>query len=229
MLTMLDQIDQGFVWPIHGGIHPPQMKDIAPATLLKHLPLSSRFLVPIPQVNDSAVLTVGVGDKVSKGQSLTQGQGQFYLPVHAPTSGVVSAIEPRPSNHASGLPVLTCVIDSDGFDTSVNYQAANPATLSTDEILAKIQQAGIAGLGGAAFPSHIKLASVSKIELVIINGVECEPYITADDALMRHHSDDIMKGVAIIEQLLKPQRIVIAIEDNKPEAIAAMQQALTSS
>nr|WP_256261112.1 electron transport complex subunit RsxC [Shewanella sp. NIFS-20-20] len=228
-MTILDQLDQGFVWPIHGGIHPPQMKEIAPATTLQSLPICQQYCVPVPQVGELATLTVSPGQTVLKGQRLTQGQGQYYLPVHAPTSGVIAAIEPRPSNHPSGLPVLTCVIDADGLDNCITFDSANLDDLSNDEILEKIQQAGIAGMGGAAFPSHIKLASASRIELVIINGIECEPYITADDALMRHYSADIIQGIAIIEQLLKPQRIIIAIEDNKPEAIAAMQQALAAS
>ncbi|ABV87675.1 electron transport complex subunit RsxC [Shewanella pealeana] len=229
MLTLLEQIDKGTLWRSHGGVHPPELKNLSNKTTISELPLASQFVLPLTQVGDSALLTVKVGDRVLKGQSLTSGTSFAYSPVHAPTSGVISQIQPMPSNHPSGIAVLSCVIDADGLDESVEILTADVASLSNQEILSKIQQAGIAGLGGAAFPTHIKLSPASDIELVIINGIECEPYITSDDRLMREHSDDILAGIAIIHKLLKPKRIIIAIEDNKPEAIEAMQHALNRS
>ncbi|MCG9730907.1 electron transport complex subunit RsxC [Shewanella sp. Isolate13] len=229
MLTLLEQIDKGTLWRSHGGVHPPELKTLSNKTTISELPLAVKYILPLTQVGDSALLTVKVGDRVLKGQSLTKGTSFAYSPVHAPTSGVISKIQPMPSNHASGIAVLSCVIDADGLDESVEVIAADVAALSNQEILSKIQQAGIAGLGGAAFPTHIKLSPASDIELVIINGIECEPYITSDDRLMREHSDEILSGIAIIQRLLKPKRIIIAIEDNKPEAIEAMQHALNRS
>uniref|UniRef100_UPI002626510D electron transport complex subunit RsxC n=1 Tax=uncultured Shewanella sp. TaxID=173975 RepID=UPI002626510D len=229
MLTLLEQIDKGTLWRSHGGVHPPELKNLSNKTTICELPLASQYVLPLTQVGDSALLTVKVGDRVLKGQSLTSGTSFAYSPVHAPTSGVISHIKPMPSNHPSGIAVLSCVIDADGLDESVESLTADVASLSNQEILSKIQQAGIAGLGGAAFPTHIKLSPASDIELVIINGIECEPYITSDDRLMREHSDEILSGIAIIQKLLKPKRIIIAIEDNKPEAIEAMQHALNRS
>ena len=228
MQTLLDQLDKGTLWRSPGGIHPPEVKFLSNTTPISQLPLAQEYLVPVPQVGENCTLAVKVGDKVLKGAPLTQGTSIWHLPVHAPTSGTVVAIEPRASNHASALPVNTCVIAADGEDRWCELTPGS-IELSNQEMIAKIHGAGIAGMGGAAFPSHIKLNPVSEIELVIINGVECEPYISADDRLMREYSQDILAGIAIIHRLLSPKRIVIAIEDNKPEAIKVMQQAVSQS
>ncbi|MDT3296057.1 electron transport complex subunit RsxC [Shewanella sp. SP2S2-6] len=223
MLTLLDQLDKGTLWRSPGGIHPPEVKFLSNATPIGQLPLASTYLVPVPQVGENCTLALKVGDKVLKGTPLTQGTSIWHLPVHAPTSGTVVAIEPRASNHASALPVNTCVIAADGKDTWCELVPNQLDDLSHQQIVDKIRSAGIAGMGGAAFPTHIKLNPVSEIDLVIINGVECEPYISADDRLMREYSQDILAGIGIIHRLLAPKRIVIAIEDNKPEAAKAMQ------
>ncbi|MDN5529905.1 MAG: electron transport complex subunit RsxC [Shewanella sp.] len=228
MQTLLDQLDKGTLWRSPGGIHPPEVKFLSNTTPISQLPLAQEYLVPVPQVGENCTLVVKVGDKVLKGTPLTQGTSIWHLPVHAPTSGTVVAIEPRASNHASALPVNTCVIAADGEDRWCELTPGS-IELSNQEMIAKIHGAGIAGMGGAAFPSHIKLNPVSEIELVIINGVECEPYISADDRLMREYSQDILAGIGVIHRLLAPKRIVIAIEDNKPEAIKAMQQAVSHS
>ena len=229
MLTLLDQLDKGTLWRSHGGIHPPEVKFLSNGTPIATLPLAKTYLVPIPQVGENCTLAVKLGDKVLKGTPLTQGSSIWHLPVHAPTSGTIVAIEPRASNHASALPVNTCVIEADGKDTWCELASNDLDSLSHQQIVDKIHQAGVAGMGGAAFPSHIKLNPASEIDLVIINGVECEPYISSDDRLMREYSQDILAGIGIIYRLLTPKRIVIAIEDNKPEAIKAMQMAVAQS
>nr|WP_243880990.1 electron transport complex subunit RsxC [Shewanella algae] len=227
-MTLLEQLDKGTQWRLTGGIHPPQMKDLSNGSPIGRLPLASEFLLPVPQVGDSAVLEVKVGDRVLKGQALTRGLSAMYLAVHAPTSGIIRAIEQRPSNHPSALPVLTCVLEADGQDQGIDFDLQDIAALSREQILSRIRQAGIAGLGGAMFPAHIKLNPASEIELLLINGVECEPYISADDRLMREHAREILDGIEIVHGLLNPKRVIIAIEDNKPEAVQAMQQALDS-
>lgn len=227
MLTLLDQLDKGTLWRSPGGIHPPEVKFLSNATPIGQLPLASTYLVPVPQVGENCTLAVKVGDSVLKGTPLTQGTSIWHLPVHAPTSGTIVAIEPRVSNHASALPVNTCVITADGKDTWCELVQNQLDDLSHQQIVDKVRSAGIAGMGGAAFPTHIKLNPVSEIDLVIINGVECEPYISADDRLMREYSQDILAGISIIHRLLTPKRIVIAIEDNKPEAANAMQAAVS--
>lgn len=229
MLTILEQLDKGSLWQSPGGIHPPQLKTLSNQSAISRLPLAKRFVVPVPLVGEQATLTVTVGDKVLKGQILTEGAGFTYLPVHAPTSGQIIAIEQHATNHPSSLPTLSCIIEADGQDTWCDLTPNSLNQLSKPQILDKIKQAGIAGMGGAAFPSHVKLNPASEIDLVIINGIECEPYITSDDRLMRDHSHEIMSGVGVINHLLNPQRIIIAIEDNKPEAAQAMQDALNRS
>ncbi|WP_285162676.1 electron transport complex subunit RsxC [Shewanella goraebulensis] len=226
MLTLLEQIDKGTLWHSPGGIHPPQLKSLSNQTSTAHIAPAKQYRIPLPQVGDCARLSINVGDKVAKGQKLTDGEGFMYLPVHSPVSGVVNEISLQASNHASGLPTLTCVIDNDELDAQIEYQTSTLEELSNQQILEKIKQAGIAGMGGATFPSHIKLNPASEIDLVIINGVECEPYITSDDVLMRENALEIFKGIQVINQLLTPQRIIVAIEDNKPEACASMQQCL---
>lgn len=226
MLTLLDQLDKGTLWRSPGGIHPPEVKFLSNATPISQLPLATTYLVPIPQVGENCTLAVKIGDSVLKGTPLTQGTSIWHLPVHAPTSGTIVAIEPRASNHASALPVNTCVIQADGKDTWCELVQNELDDLNHQQMIDKIRAAGIAGMGGAAFPTHIKLNPVSEIDLVIINGVECEPYISADDRLMREYSQDILAGIGIIHRLLTPKRIVIAIEDNKPEAAKAMQAAV---
>ncbi|MCE9678781.1 electron transport complex subunit RsxC [Shewanella sp. AS1] len=234
MLTLFERIDKGTLWPIPGGIHPAECKSSSAHAAIKHLPLADRYLVPVPHVGDNCTLAVQVGSKVDKGQRLTEGDNFRHLPVHAPVSGTVIAIESHASNHASGLPVLSCVIENDHQERWIDtlhepLSREAVQALSTQTVLDKIQDAGIAGLGGAAFPTHIKLNPVSEIELLVINGVECEPYITSDDRLMQEHSDEIFRGIEIIQQLLSPKRIIIAIEDNKPQALERMRHALNRS
>lgn len=229
MLTLLEQVDKGTLWRSHGGIHPPELKTLSSQTAIAHFPLAKQFIIPIPQVGDSALLSITIGERVLKGQALTTGTSFSHCPVHAPTSGIITAIKQMPSNHASGLPVLSCVLTTDGQDEAIDAITSDVAALDNQQILKKIQDAGIAGLGGAAFPTHIKLRPASDIELVIINGIECEPYITSDDRLMQEHSEQILAGIAIIERLLTPKRIIIAIEDNKPKASEAMQHSLDQS
>nr|WP_283104242.1 electron transport complex subunit RsxC [Shewanella gelidimarina] len=229
VLTLLEQVDKGTLWRSHGGIHPPELKTLSNKTAIADFPLAKQFVIPIPQVGDSALLSINAGERVLKGQALTTGTSFSHCPVHAPTSGTITAIKQMPSNHASGLPVLSCVLAADGQDEAIEAITSDVSALDNQQILKKIQDAGIAGLGGAAFPTHIKLRPASDIELVIINGIECEPYITSDDRLMQEHSDQILSGIAIIERLLTPKRIIIAIEDNKPEASEAMQHSLNRS
>ena len=229
MLTLFEQIDKGNLWQSHGGIHPPELKKLSNTTPIQALPLAKEYWLPISGINETCTLVVTAGERVLKGQPLTKGLTKSYLPCHAPTSGIFTGIQDKVSNHASGILSAHCIIEADGKDEAIKAEAAQVSALSNQEILEKIRLSGVAGLGGAAFPSHIKLNPVSEIELVIINGVECEPYITADDRLMREQSDKILSGIEIIHRLLQPKRVVIAIEDNKPEAIEAMSLAISRS
>ena len=148
------------------------------------------------------------------------------MPIHAPTSGEITDIAPMPSAHPSALPELSIILTPDGKDTWTELTPVTSiAELSHQALIDLIHNAGIAGMGGAGFPTYIKADSQRPVEFLIVNGVECEPYITADDMLMREHAEQIVQGIEIMQHLLKPTITLIGIEDNKPEAVDALQNA----
>ncbi|WP_369986516.1 electron transport complex subunit RsxC [Pectobacterium aroidearum] len=228
MLKLFSAFKKDRIWDFDGGIHPPEMKTQSSRTPLRQIPLPEQFIIPLKQhLGPEGEICVSVGDKVLRGQPLTRGRGRT-LPVHAPTSGTVNAIRQHTTAHPSGLSELSIIIVPDGEDRWCDRQTlADYQTQSTDTLLAHLHQAGIAGLGGAGFPTAAKLqGGIRGIETLIINGAECEPYITADDRLMQECADEIIQGVEILSFLLQPKRILIGIEDNKPEAISALRLAL---
>ncbi|QHQ25776.1 electron transport complex subunit RsxC [Pectobacterium parvum] len=228
MLKLFSAFKKDRIWDFDGGIHPPEMKTQSSQIPLRQIPLPEQFIIPLKQhLGPEGEICVSVGDKVLRGQPLTRGKGRT-LPVHAPTSGTVNAIRQHMTAHPSGLSELSIIIVPDGEDrwcerqTLTDYRAQ-----SVDTLLAHLHQAGIAGLGGAGFPTAAKLqGGMRGIETLIINGAECEPYITADDRLMQECAEEIIQGVEILSFLLQPKRILIGIEDNKPEAISALRLAL---
>lgn len=213
----------------HWGVHPADHKRPAADARALKLPIPPRLYVPLSQhVGASARPRVVVGQKVLKGECLAEAQGNISAPVHAPTSGTVVAIGEITAPHPSGLPLLAVVIDSDGEDRWMETETvANPFALTPQEIARKVADAGVVGLGGATFPSSVKLALglKSKIDTLIINGSECEPYLSCDDRLMRDRARDIVKGVRLMLQATGAQVALVGIEDNKPEAIAEMRKA----
>ncbi|HGS5347069.1 TPA: electron transport complex subunit RsxC [Vibrio cholerae] len=228
MLSLIEQIKSGKLWDFPGGIHPFENKHQSNRQPIINASIPNELVLPLKQhIGKAGDLLVKVGDRVLKGQPLTQYTSTFMLPIHAPTSGVISAIEPRTVAHPSGLSELCIVLTPDQqeewFDLQPqpDYQQLSPETL-----LELIRQAGISGMGGAGFPTAKKLQSgLSRTEILIINAAECEPYITADDVLMRQYAHEIIQGIEIVEHILKPKLTIIGIEDNKPEAVAALQQA----
>ncbi|SNR81365.1 electron transport complex subunit RsxC [Pseudomonas segetis] len=218
------------IWDIPGGIHPPERKDLSTQTPIQAAPLPARLIVPLNQhIGVPAEPVVVVGEHVLKGQLIAKANGFVSVPVHAPTSGSVSFIGPQPYPHVSGMLAPAIVIDSDGKD---QWCALQPCTdyrqLEPSALLELIRQAGISGLGGAGFPTAVKLTArpTQKIHTLIINGTECEPYITADDMLMREFAAELVSGIEILAHLINPEQVLIGIEDNKPEAIAAVKQAV---
>ncbi|EJL8256471.1 TPA: electron transport complex subunit RsxC [Vibrio cholerae] len=228
MLSLIEQIKSGKLWDFPGGIHPFENKHQSNRQPIINASIPNELVLPLKQhIGKAGDLLVKVGDRVLKGQPLTQYTSTFMLPIHAPTSGVISAIEPRTVAHPSGLSepciVLTPDQQEEWFDLQPqpDFQQLSPETL-----LELIRQAGISGMGGAGFPTAKKLQSgLSRTEILIINAAECEPYITADDVLMRQYAHEIIQGIEIVEHILKPKLTIIGIEDNKPEAVAALQQA----
>ena len=204
-----------------GGIHPkynkemsktiPTVKTIEPKTVV--IPMLQHIGAPCTPL-------VSVGDRVKKGQKIGDGEG-LCVPVHASVSGTVVAIEPRP--HTRGGLVNAVVIENDFKNESVTRPHAN----NDDEILHAIREAGIVGMGGAAFPGNVKaLGAMGNVDTLIANGCECEPYITADDTLLRTNPQQVLEGMLILRSLLDPKRTVLAVEDNKTEAIEELRKLL---
>ncbi|WP_312703298.1 electron transport complex subunit RsxC [Stutzerimonas nitrititolerans] len=218
------------VWDIHGGIHPPERKELSNRAPIQRMPLPARLIVPLAQhLGAPAEPCVTLGEQVLKGQLIAEASGFVSAPLHAPTSGTVSFIGPQPYPHVSGMTATAIVIDSDGRDQWIELQPhTDYRQLPPADLLDIIRQAGINGLGGAGFPTAVKLTAppTQTIRTLIINGTECEPYITADDLLMREKAAELVAGIEILEYLIQPQQVLIGIEDNKPEAIGAVRAAI---
>ncbi len=227
MESLFEQIERGALWQFPGGIHPPEQKTLSNQLPIRQLPLPDKLVIPLKQhIGANGQLLVHVGDHVLKGQALTKPAGNWSLPIHAATSGTITAIEHRPSAHPSALPEPSIVLEPDGQDTWCALEPlAQYKDISKQQLVDKIHDAGIAGMGGAGFPTYVKASSQAEIDFFVVNGVECEPYITADDMLMREHAEQIVQGIEIMQHLLAPKYVLVGIEDNKPEAIAAMQKA----
>ncbi|EKO3844649.1 electron transport complex subunit RsxC, partial [Vibrio harveyi] len=228
MLSLIEQIRTGSLWDFPGGVHPAENKKQSNKTELVHAAIPSEIVLPLKQhIGKAGNLLIAVGDKVLKGQQLTASDSGFTVPVHAPTSGQVTAIEPRTVAHPSGLSELCAVITPDGNDAwCEKTPVADYTQESADALIDVIRLAGISGMGGAGFPTAKKIQSgIARTEILIVNAAECEPYITADDKLMQEHADELIQGIEIVEYILKPKLTIIGIEDNKPAAIKALEQA----
>ncbi len=231
MLKLFSAFKKDKIWDFNGGIHPPEMKTQSNGTPLRQLPLAGRFVIPLKQhIGAEGELCVAVGDRVLRGQPLTRGRGRM-LPVHAPTSGTVVAIAPHSTAHPSALAELSVIIDADGEDRWIERDGwSDYRSRSRAELIERIHQFGVAGLGGAGFPTGNKLqGGGDKIETLIINAAECEPYITADDRLMQDCAAQIIEGIRILAHILQPRQVLIGIEDNKPQAISMLRAVLANA
>ncbi|WP_248623286.1 electron transport complex subunit RsxC [Citrobacter koseri] len=231
MLKLFSAFRKDKIWDFDGGIHPPEMKTQSNGTPLRQVPLAPRFIIPLKQhIGAEGELCVKVGDRVLRGQPLTRGRGRM-LPVHAPTSGKVIAIAPHSTAHPSALAELSVMIDADGEDRWIERDGwADYQRRSREELITRIHQFGVAGLGGAGFPTGVKLqGGGDKIETLIINAAECEPYITADDRLMQDCAAQVVEGIRILAHILQPREVLIGIEDNKPQAISMLRAVLADA
>jgi electron transport complex protein RnfC len=219
------------LWRFPGGLHMEGHKGQSTRQPISEAAVPPQLVIPLQQhIGSPAKPLIAVGDKVLKGQLLARPEGYVSAPVHASSSGTVVAIEERPVPHPSGLAALCIVIETDGEDqwcelnTHQGYKQLDPSELRNI-----IRDAGIVGLGGAGFPSFIKLnpGGHTAVDALILNGAECEPYISCDDMLMRERPQAIIKGARIMRHALQARRCLVGIEDNKPEAILAMRQALS--
>ncbi|MCX2982967.1 electron transport complex subunit RsxC [Halieaceae bacterium IMCC14734] len=218
------------IYDIHGGIHPLENKHQSLQVSSTPAGIPPQLFYPLSQhIGAPAKAVVSVGQKVLKGELLAAADGFISVPIHASTSGVITAIEPRPVPHPSAMPAPCIVLDSDGLDTWIEHSGVEDYTqLERSALLQLIRDSGIAGMGGAGFPAAVKLGvnpERGRINTLLINGTECEPYITADDILMREQAEAIIAGIHILTHLVEPTEILLGIEDNKPEAIAALRAA----
>jgi len=220
------------LYTFHGGVHPPEHKQESSVRPIIQSALPQQLFVPIRQhMGEPAQPCVAVGERVRKGQVIAKPDGYVSVAVHAPTSGTVTAIAAHPVPHPSGLNDTCIHIQPDGLDEWVERHATDWRDTPPSTLRNILRDMGIAGLGGAVFPTWIKLnpGRAAKVPLLLINGGECEPWITCDDLTMREHADGIVQGAAIMRHLLGAEQVVIAIEDNKPDAISAMRKAATQA
>ncbi|MGR3181457.1 electron transport complex subunit RsxC [Enterobacter cancerogenus] len=231
MLKLFSAFRKEKIWDFDGGIHPPEMKTQSNGTPLRQIPLATRYVMPLKQhIGAEGELCVKEGDRVLRGQPLTFGRGRM-LPVHAPTSGTVVSIAPHTVAHPSALSELSVIIDADGEDRWIDRDGwSDYRAQSREALIERIHQFGVAGLGGAGFPTGTKLrGGGDKIETLIINAAECEPYITADDRLMQDCAAQVVEGIRILAHILQPRDVLIGIEDNKPQAISMLRAVLAGS
>jgi Na+-translocating ferredoxin:NAD+ oxidoreductase subunit C len=211
------------------GVHPDDHKRPAADAAARRVPVPPRVYIPFSQhVGAPARPRVVVGQHVLKGECIAEAQGNISAPIHASTSGKVTAIGEITAPHPSGLPILAVTIDSDGDERWIGTEPIHdPFSLAPADLARKVAEAGVVGLGGATFPSAVKLALGlrSKITQLIINGSECEPYLSCDDRLMRDSPEGIIGGIRIMLHATGANEALVGIEDNKPEAIAAMRKA----
>lgn len=210
-----------------GGIHPDDKKELsAAASSIKTVRPKQVSILMSQHIGIPCRPLVKAGDLVKKGQKVGDGEG-LLVPVHASVSGKVIAVEPR--RHPIGENSMAVIIENDFQNTPDKTMAPceDYSSLKPEAILSAIREAGIAGMGGAAFSTKVKAASsMEKAEILIANGCECEPYLTADDALLRTDAAKVLEGMRIISHVLKPKRMVLAVEENKQEAIKALREAM---
>ena len=210
-----------------GGIHPADRKELSASAQLQPVNQPKQVTIPMLQhIGNPCTPLVKVGDYVKKGQKIGDGEG-LCVPVHASVSGKVVAVTPK--RHPNGRDILSVVIENDFQDAMDETMTAyeDYSKLSNDEIIEIIREAGIVGMGGATFATNIKAASsMEKVTTLIANACECEPYITADDMLLRTYPEQVLEGMRIICQILNPERVVLAVEANKKQAIEVLKKEL---
>lgn len=209
-----------------GGVHPKGHKELSRDAALTVFQPKLVSIAMSQHIGAPCKPLVAVGQRVTVGQKVGDGTG-LCAPVHASVSGTVVAVEERP--HPGGTQVLSVVIENDGRDdlSPDIHPRESIGELDAQALIDILREAGITGMGGAGFPTYFKLSSgLGKVDTVIVNGAECEPYITADDRLMRQTPERVMGGLRIIRKILQPERTAIGIEANKPEAIEAMRAVL---
>ena len=209
-----------------GGVHPYDGKELSKDKPIKAVLPKGDLVYPLSQhIGAPAKPIVEKGDRVLTGQKIAEAGGFVSAPIYATVSGTVKAIEPR--RVVTGDNVMSIIIENDGLYEEVEYPKRKPLEeMSREEIIECVKEAGVVGMGGAGFPCHVKLCPppTAKAECVILNGVECEPYITSDYRLMLEHADEILVGLDLLMRAAHVERGYIGIEENKPDAIRLLQE-----
>jgi electron transport complex protein RnfC len=218
------------LWDIHGGIHPLENKAQSLSQPIAQAPVPPQLILPLSQhIGAPAKPIVAVGEQVLKGQCIAEASSAVSAAIHAPSSGVISAIEDRPIAHPSGLSATCIVIETDANEQWIDITPCLQwKSLDKQQLISLIRTAGIAGMGGAGFPSSVKLSTGDNkpVDTLIINGTECEPYITADHILMRERATQIAEGIAVLAKILEPNNILVGVEDNKLDVVEELRNAL---
>ena len=218
------------VFKFNGGIRAETKKNISTAQPIRKIPLPKKIVLPLRQhIGKLAKLKVDIGDEVLKGQLIAEADGSVSAAIHASTSGKITAIEKRLIPHPSGLPDFCIEISPDGKDQWIEKKAIPWKKIGLDKVNELLLESGIVGLGGAAFPTHLKLNNSKKagaLNTLIVNAAECEPYITCDDMLMREKTHELIQGIKLVHEILNVKESVIGIEDNKTDAINFIQHAI---
>ena len=221
------------VFRFKGGVHPPDNKALARDAAITPLPLPKRLAISMSQhLGAPATCCVTVGEHVAEGQRIGTRSGVISVPVHAPAAGTVRAIKPRPGPTGAWTPAVILETDDDQSATPpVRLPPLDGRTAAPADLLARIGEAGLCGMGGAGFPTAVKLAPPpgAHCDFLILNGAECEPYLTADFRMMVEEAARIRAGVEIMRRLLGGPAVRIAVEANKPEAVAALEAAFADA
>ena len=230
--TLSENLVTQAIGNFHGGINPREFKTLSNSSESQKLNLPAELVIPLNQsIGVESKPIVSVGDKVVKGQLIALSNAVISANIHSPVCGIIKAVQTCDTGHVSGLPKLAIIILTQGIEqtqNSLNSAVIQWQNVSREQLLLRVEQAGIVGLGGATFPTNIKLSS-NKIQTLIVNAMECEPYITCDDRLLREKANEIIQGAYIAAYISNANEIIFAIEDNKPEAIKALKSAIITS
>jgi electron transport complex protein RnfC len=213
-----------------GGTHPPHYKELTSHRKIEKVPLPDEVIIPLQQHTGAPCQpVVNKGDYVKAGQKIGDSEAFISAPIHASVCGEVVGIEPR--LHPIGQPVMSIIVKVDKENTEIQKLKPLPEDPEPQEIRARVKEAGLVGLGGAAFPTHVKLSPPpeKKIDTVIVNGCECEPYLTCDHRQMLEESDQVLDGAKLLKKAVGASQVFIAIETNKPDAIELLEQKVVGS
>lgn len=207
-----------------GGVHLPEHKEATEKKAITNAPVPKKVYIPLHQhIGKPAKLVVNVGDEVQEGDLIASADGAFSANVHASIPGKVTAL--GETFLPNGIKSAYVEIEFNGNFKKWPLKNEDCLKFSKEELLERIKDAGIVGLGGATFPSHVKFSPPKEVETLLINGVECEPFLTVDDRVMQERVNELYKGLEILKKVLNPKQILVGIEDNKKEAIEKMNEA----